>query len=92
MKLSKERITKIIEEEVVRLTEMNDNQFVIDQLVNNVEDGTLTRSDFIEYLNYETNFDKKKLGKIYDVYLKLDGRSRVKLDKPSYAKKFLQKI
>lgn len=84
-------LNKIIREEIYRIIEMTDDEFVIDQLIHNVDDGTLTRKDFIDYISYETKFDKNKLGKLYDTYLKLDGRSRVKLDNPRYAKTFLKK-
>lgn len=79
-----------LKEEVI--TEMTDKEFVGDQLVNGVGDGILSRSEFIKIISKQTNFDKNKLGKVYDVYLKLDGRQRVKLDMTRNMDRFLDKL
>jgi len=79
-----------LKEEVI--TEMSDKEFVGDQLVNGVGDGILSRNEFIKVISKQTNFDKIKLGKVYDVYLKLDGRQRVKLDITRNMDRFLDKL
>ena len=79
-----------LKEEVI--TEMSDKEFVGDQLVNGVGDGILSRNEFIKVISKQTNFDKIKLGKVYDVYLKLDGRQRVKLDITRNMNRFLDKL
>lgn len=79
-----------LKEEVI--TEMTDKEFVGDQLVNGVGEGILSRSEFIKIISKQTNFDKNKLGKVYDVYLKLDGRQRVKLDMTRNMDRFLDKF
>jgi hypothetical protein len=79
-----------LKEEVI--TEMSDKEFVGDQLVNGVGDGILSRNEFIKVVSKQTNFDKIKLGKVYDVYLKLDGRQRVKLDITRNMDRFLDKL
>jgi len=74
------------------INEMSDAEFVADQLVNPVADGTMDRREFITFVSKETNVDKNTLGKVYDAYFKLGGRDRVKLDKTSNALKFLSKF
>jgi len=72
------------------VNEMNDMEMVADQLVNNVEDGMMSKNEFADLLSQETKFDKKSLGKIYDEYLDLDPRTRMKMLKTRDMMKFLK--
>jgi hypothetical protein len=74
------------------INEMNDAEFVADQLVNPVADGSMSRSEFINFVSKETKFDRNSLGKVYDAYFKLGGRDRVKLDITKNALLFLSKF
>jgi hypothetical protein len=72
------------------LNEMSDLEFVGDQLANAVADGMMNRREFISFMSAETKFDKNALGKIYDAYLDLDARERMKLDMTRNMMKFLK--
>jgi len=74
------------------LNEMTDLEYVGDQLVNGVGEGFMSRNEFVKLVGKETKYDKNTLGKIYDAYLKLDGRNRVKLDMTRNMDKFLKKM
>ena len=78
-----------LKEEVI--TEMSDKEFVGDQLIAAGE-GDLSRNEFIKVVSKKTKLDKNMIGKVHDIYLKLDGRQRVKLDTPRNMDRFLDKL
>ena len=78
-----------LKEEVI--TEMSDKEFVGDQLIAAGE-GSLSRNEFIKVVSKKTKLDKNMIGKVHDIYLKLDGRQRVKLDTPRNMDRFLDKL
>ena len=78
-----------LKEEVI--TEISDKEFVGDQLIAAGE-GSLSRNEFIKIVSKKTKLDKNMIGKVHDIYLKLDGRQRVKLDTPRNMDRFLDKL
>jgi hypothetical protein len=60
----------------VKEAKMSDALFVADQLLNGVDEGHLDKREFISHLSKQTKFGKNELGKVFDVWNKLNFREK----------------